>query len=123
MKQEYKNRTLYIIISVVLVFAASFAVGYLISGKKEKPAKTMPVIISTQVPKQEVEEKMLPYYIVRADEQTISMYYVRDGAEEAIRTAEFMPEVFPNSDVSLLFEGIKTESGEEAIMVWENFTS
>lgn len=123
MKQEYKKHTLYIIISVVLVFLISFVAGYLLSDKKEEKSESLPVISNTQAPIEPQEKKILPYYMVRADESSISMYYVKDGAEEAIRTAEFMPEVFPNGDVSMLFEGIKTESGEEAISVWENFTS
>ena len=123
MKQEYKKHTLYIIISVVLVFLISFVAGYLLSDKKEEKADSLPVISNTGATVEPQEKKILPYYMVRADESSISMYYVKDGTEEAIRTAEFMPEVFPNGDVSMLFEGIKTESGEEAISVWENFTS
>ena len=123
MKQEYKKRTVYIIIAMAVIFSVSVLCGFFLLGKDREYEPDLPVISSTEQPIQVTAEKILPYYIIRAEQDTINLYYVKDGEEEKMRSDVFLSEVFPDRDVSKLLEGIIAESGEEAIMVWENFTS
>lgn len=123
MKQEYKKRMVYIIIAVVVIFSVSVLLGFFLLGKDEEYEPNLPVVNSTQQTVQDTIEEIPPYYMIRAEEDTINLYYVKNGAEEKMRSDVFFAEVFPERDVTKLLEGIITQSGEEAIMVWENFTS
>ena len=123
MNQEYKKRTVYIIVSVAIIFTISVLLGFFLLGRKERYVSDLPTISDIKEPVETFEEENPPHYMIKAEDGIITMYYVKNGERQKMKSDMFLKDIFPDRDVARLLEGIIAQTGEEAVMVWENFTS
>ena len=127
MKQAYRKWGIYAIILCVVAFVISFAIGFITADEKveEKPVE-LPVTFEVQkrtevAPAENLEP--IQYYLISEDKGFLKLYYIEGENISELRSEKISIEVFPQADISMLSEGIKTETSEEALEVWENFIS
>ena len=60
-------------------------------------------------------------FVVYAENEYVALYKIEAGKKELLKKKEYMP--MRESDLELLREGIRAESLEEALVIFEDFIS
>lgn len=123
---ERRKYIIYAVCGVILIFMLSFFAGFIITKKNVRTA-TEPLpqteeVFSTEEEEQQPEE-VSAYYIIRSESNMIKLSYVENGEITELCSEEIALDVFPNTDINMLKEGIYADSENEAYAVWENFIS
>ena len=63
------------------------------------------------------------YYLVSEEGGHIKLYYVDGDETTEIKSEKISLDVLPYDDISILSNGIKTDTADEALAIWENFIS
>lgn len=127
MKEEYKKWGIYAVISAAVIFIISFVIAYFVTGENadddyvEIPANYISENQNYYEPK--ITEVDVSYYLIREEEGHIKLHYIDGENSTELKSEEISLEVFPEEDISMLSQGIKAETEEDALIVWENFIS
>ena len=122
---HYWNKKLIIsvVLLVVTVFVIGFGIGFL---NTEDGFDTTEKLVAETVNKP-VEDEESPeevsYYLVNEEGGSIKMYHIEGEKAKVIKSEEISVDVLPEDDILLLSQGIKFQSEDEALEVWENFIS
>ncbi len=122
MKCGCKKSISYVILFIVGIFIIGVLLGFFFFAREEY-TPYLPATTYKEEVDEVYDEEIVPFYMIKAEDGVISMYYINGEEKEELRTDVFFKEVFPDRDVTRLRDGIIAQSDEEAIMVWENFTS
>lgn len=126
MKYRNKRTVIAVILLVAAVFSVGFGIGFLNTEdgfdvvEQTVADKTDAEKISTEKPQ---KTEKISYYLVEEKGGSIKLYYVEGNDMTEIKSERISLDVLPSADVSLLSEGIRTQTADEALAVWENFTS
>lgn len=125
-RMERKKYIIYAVCGVILIFMLSFFAGFIITKKKvrtdtEKVPQAEEVFSTAE--KEEQAEEINSYYIIRSENNMIKLSYVENGEITELCSEEVALDVFPNTDINMLKNGIYADSENEAYAVWENFIS
>ena len=116
-----------VIISVVLLVATVFVIGFGIGFlNTEDGFDTTEKLVAETVNKPVEDEKSpeeVSYYLVNEEGGSIKMYHIEGEKAKVIKSEEISVDVLPEDDILLLSQGIKFQSEDEAMAVWENFIS
>lgn len=122
---HYWNKKLIIsvVLLVVTVFVIGFGIGFL---NTEDGFDTTEKLVAETVNKPVEDEKSpeeVSYYLVNEEGGSIKMYHIEGEKAKVIKSEEISVDVLPEDDILLLSQGIKFQSEDEAMAVWENFIS
>ena len=122
---HYWNKKLIIsvVLLVVTVFVIGFGIGFL---NTEDGFDTTEKLVAETVNKPVEDEKSpeeVSYYLVNEEGGSIKMYHIEGEKAKVIKSEEISVDVLPEDDILLLSQGIKFQSEDEALEVWENFIS
>lgn len=114
MKNNKKQVKIYLF---CLLAAAFFAVGVIAGGKNEETKASKEADVRLSSSKKETPTQ----YTVMLFEGTLYVYSEKDGERRLLKKKE---SVFPReNDIAQLAKGIKTENLDEAMMLFEDFSS
>lgn len=127
MKEEYKKWGIYAVISAAVIFIVSFVVSFFITRtENEDDYIDMPVnyVSEEENPYQpEITDLNTSYYLIKEQSGNIKLHYIEGENSTELKSEQISLDVFPKEDISMLTQGIRTETAEEALAVWENFIS
>ena len=126
MKYWNRRAILFILLVVATIFSIGFGIGFLntedgfdVVEKTGADVEDKP----TEVIQTPVRTEKVSYYLVGEEDGNIKLYYVDGDETTEIKSEKISLDVLPNDDISLLSDGIKTETADEALAIWENFIS
>lgn len=126
MKYWNRRAILFILLVVATIFSIGFGIGYLntedgfdVVEKTGADVEDKP----TEVIQTPVRTEKVSYYLVGEEDGNIKLYYVDGDETTEIKSEKISLDVLPSDDISLLSDGIKTETADEALAIWENFIS
>ena len=126
MKKEHIKIISAVLLSVTGMFVISFGIGFFKGTKKdivEIPEKVSYIPEPSATPENTEKAPEPEYYLIDAENGEIKLYFVKGETVTELRSENISTEVFPKEDIIMLSEGIKTDTSEEALEVWENFIS
>ena len=126
MKYWNRRSILFILLLVVTIFTVGFSIGFLntedgfdVVEKTGADVEDKPTeVIQTPENTQKVN-----YYLVSEEGGNIKLYYVDGDETTEIKSEKISLDVLPYDDISILSNGIKTDTADEALAIWENFIS
>ncbi len=127
MKEEYKKWGMYAVVCAALIFIVSFLIAYFVTGDQnsedyiEKPVNF--VSEGEMVYEPEVEDIPTSYYLIKEEQGKIKLHYIEGENSTELKSEDIFIDVFPEGDISMLSQGIRAETEDEALTVWENFIS
>ncbi len=112
---------------VVGIFIISIVVGFF-AGREEENQEHQKIEVNhiTGEVSEAADTKapeIVSYYLINEEDGELRLYYVEGENSVRLRSEEISKEIFPKEDMVMLSEGIKTDTSEEALEVWENFIS
>ena len=126
MKYWNRRAILFILLVVATIFSIGFGIGFLntedgfdVVEKTGADVEDKP----TEVIQTPVRTEKVSYYLVGEEDGNIKLYYVDGDETTEIKSEKISLDVLPSGDISLLSDGIKTETADEALAIWENFIS
>lgn len=127
MKEEYKKWGIYAVISAAVIFIISFVVSFFITRtENEDDYIDMPVNYVSEEENRyqpEITDLNTSYYLIKEQSGNIKLHYIEGENSTELKSEQISLDVFPKEDISMLTQGIRTETAEEALAVWENFIS
>lgn len=62
-------------------------------------------------------------YFMRLENKTLTLYEIKDGEQNAVKSVNIEPSYYPSEDIKELNEGIYAYSKEDGYVRMENFTN
>ena len=127
MKEEYKKWGIYAVISAALIFIISFMIAYFVTDNENSDEYIDVPVNYVSENGNSVEPSVtdieVSYYLIKEEEGHIKLHHIEGENSIELKSEEIFLEVFPEDDISMLTEGIRVETAEDALTVWENFIS